>query len=140
MNCLAARKKLKRHVDKQKAARKKLKIEKYKTDEDFVITESLVAYWWRIINRAAFQGRMEQPEIAVKKLRGKWGECTGHYKDGSVVIDISEEIRNRELLISIIAHEMVHQWQWKYRSNKMSHGDTFTAWKQWFKDKFGILI
>ena len=116
-----------------RAAKKKLKLhlKKYKADENFVITESLVAYWCRVINRAVFQGKVDVHKIQIRGMRKFWGECDGW------TIGINEQITNRELLISTIAHEMVHQWQWD-NFGKMNHADTYLEWKKKFKKEFKI--
>ena len=128
MDSRAAKTKLKKHLDK------------YKADENFVITETLALYWWRVINRAAFNGKMETPKyFDIRGMRGYWGECQG-YITGEVKISVNEAILNRELLIATIAHEMVHQWQWE-NYKKMNHTDShYRRWSRKFKKEFGIGI
>jgi len=131
MNSRAAKIKLKKHLDRNKA------------DENFVITEGLALYWWRIINRAAFGGKMKTPiRFDIKPdrtMRDCWGECKG-YDAGEVKISVNETIVNRELLIATITHEMIHQWQWE-NFNKMNHTDShYRRLSRKFKKEFGIGI
>lgn len=128
------------------AAKRKLKGHLYKTScssNDFTPTESVVWYWWHVINKAAFSNSLPYPsEIVVKKLRGAWGTChcdTTFGKPWSI-ISISTDITDRKMFIATVAHEMVHQWQYHFGDGKLNHGSVFKDWNFYFKKNFGIIL
>lgn len=113
-------------------------LEKYRND-NFEVTDNKVLYWWKIINKAAFNNRLDQPLIVIRKLRGAWGICDVKGRENNLTITVNESINSRDLFISTIAHEMVHQWQWKKNQN-MHHSYNFIKWKRYFKKHYGIVI
>ncbi len=127
---------------RSKNAKKKIKTHLAKNENsksDFVLTESIAWYWWRIINMAEFSNKLLPPKrIEIKKTRGIWGVCTGRAK-GHVIISISPAIQNRRLFIATLIHEMVHQYEWQ-NNEALNHSTNFINWKRYFKKKFGIII
>lgn len=125
-------------------AKKKLKshIEKYGKDHDFVINESIVLYWFHVINKAAFRNKLPIPKWEFRKMRGSWGECReDSFKDGvcTCVIAFSTDINSRDLMIGTIAHELVHLYTATFE-NKMSHSGSFLKWKRYFKKHLKISL
>lgn len=106
---------------------------------------------YRLINREVFYGRLPTPKIYLTRLHGAIGVCEG--KEGPLrktksycTITISDRYYCRQWLISTLAHEMVHQYQWDIFSNvrvkqglprHMSHGPSFYIWRKKL-NKFGI--
>jgi hypothetical protein len=104
------------------------------------ITESLVVYWFHIINSAAFKNALPTPDkIVVRRLKGAWGLCVGSSRTNNCVITISPKIETKSFLLATIAHEMVHQYQWIYRQD-INHGRVFKDWKEFFRKNFSITI
>jgi hypothetical protein len=103
----------------------------------FTPTESVVWYWWHVINKAVFNNELPRPIITVRKLRGAWGTCNGEN------ITISATITNRHLFIATICHEMCHQWQHHFGTGingGINHGPVFRNWDHYFKQTFGIVL
>jgi hypothetical protein len=108
---------------------------------------------YRCINREVFYGRLKMPKFEVREIRGAWGACEGksdkRYKSKSnCVLWLADRWYCRQWLVSTLAHEMVHQYQWDIYSNKrikcgkeplMSHGPSFHIWRKKLK-KFGITL
>lgn len=46
-------------------------------------------------------------------------------------------IKNEKKLRGIIAHELIHAWQYDY-GKEVDHGDEFARWCAWFKVNYGI--
>ena len=109
-------------------------------DNDFFVNENLVLYWFHIINKAAFKGKLPVPKLEFRKLRGKWGLCTEIIDGNNCVIAVSSDIDSRELLIGTISHELVHQWQHLFEKSEMTHAGSFIKWKKYFKKHFGIIL
>lgn len=88
-------------------------------------------YWWRILNKAIFDDVLLPPEnIIIERNNDSWGRCEGkrtYSKHDPVTIYISDEIDEREFLIEILAHEMVHQWEQQIYG-RMYHGKVFQSW------------
>jgi len=103
------------------------------------VTESLVKHWWGALNHALFDGKLEQPlEIVVKRLKGQWGDCNVHKsydktcKRAPIIIRIAEDIDERNLFLSVLAHEMVHQWE-QEQFGRQGHGKRFWSWEDRIK-------
>lgn len=101
---------------------------------------------FRLINRTIFNDRLEIPEIEISShCRGYWGLCIGmyekpRYRRSYCKIKLSDKWFCKQWLITMLAHEMCHQYQWEVYSEKrarqgkdriLSHGKSFFI----FKDK-----
>jgi hypothetical protein len=107
------------------------------------VTTEMVEDIYDAINRAVFSGVLQRPKIIVRdyKKRDIWGECEGWQKlhrwgpPYTKVIRIQRHFPNLKTLIAVIAHEMVHQWEWDFY-NVMTHGNTtFFAWEEKLRSK-----
>lgn len=113
----------------------------YRTDE------AEVKKLFRLINREVFDGVLPTPNIeVVSNCRKYWGFCTSNStefvltKKSNCTIRLSDKWFCKQWLISTLAHEMCHQYQWDILSKKrvkkglkpiMSHGPSFFI----FRDK-----
>lgn len=99
---------------------------------------------FNIINEEIFNNELPKPKIIVKThVHKKWGECQGYHnkskKDKSYcVILLNKNWYCKQWLITILAHEMAHQYQWDVLGQKrilegkdrlMSHGPSFYKFK-----------
>ena len=112
-----------------------------------------VIYAYNIINRHVFDNQLRRPDIYIKShLRKIWGCCVWmshkQYTGSHCVIQLSDKYFCEQWFMNVLAHEMVHQWQWdvyrwdheEYFERKMyrasgAHGPSFFAWK----DRFAAL-
>lgn len=107
---------------------------------DVVITPTLISYWFHILNAAAFNNKLPFPQnIIVRPMNGAWGYCVGYTRTKNCVITISSRIKNKSLLLSTLAHEMSHQYQWVF-GECIDHGNTFRTWKEYFRKQFSLVI
>ena len=85
--------------------------------------------WWNLLNNALFDGKLLPPrKIVVKDFRDEYGWCLPMATKGHVQLGINSEFDDRKTFITILAHEMIHQWQWTV-IGEMTHGKTFWQWK-----------
>lgn len=127
-------------MSKSSIAKKKIKchLSKYRHNANFSISNTLVQYWFHVLNKAAFRNKLNTPAFEVRKMKGYWGMCTED-ADNTCIITISSDIDSKELFIATLAHEMVHQHQLLYE-NKISHHGSFLEWKRYFKRYFRITL
>lgn len=108
---------------------------------------------YRLINREIFYNSLPMPKIVIRRLRDCVGICVG--AEGPIrktksycTIHLCDKWYCKQWMISTLAHEMVHQYQWDIYSNirvkrgmprHMSHGPSFYIWRKKFK-KFGIAL
>lgn len=110
---------------------------------------------FRLINREVFNDKLPKPKIEIMpRCRTYWGMCTSlprYYPDyaskkSQCTIRISDKWFCKQWLITTLAHEMCHQYQWDIDGYKrikegkepiMSHGPSFFKWKEKLK-KHGI--
>ena len=95
----------------------------------------MVAQIYDSINRAVFGGALKRPRLVLGRYNDMWGECDGarrghrHGEPYTKCIRINRDWPNMKKLINVIAHEMVHQWEWE-RLGTMTHGQNFWAWQE----------
>jgi hypothetical protein len=99
---------------------------------------------YRLINREIFYNKLPMPKIVIRRLRDCVGICVGHEgpirkTKSHVTIHLSDAYYCRQWMVSTLAHEMVHQYQWDVYSNirvkrgfprHMSHGPSFYIWRK----------
>ena len=117
--------------------------EKHESQQQFIATNEHAHMVWHALNHAVFGGVLEFPDKIVVQNRKKWdfwGECEGwqrvhrrgeHY---TKVIRIRKTLPSAKKFIEIMAHEMVHQYEWE-RQGIMTHGKNFFAWKDKLAEK-----
>lgn len=120
----------------------------YRTDYHEVVA------LYRLINRQIFNNKLEMPVIeVVPRCRKYWGMCFGgiekpSYRRSYCKIRLMDKWFCRQWLITTLAHEMCHQYQWDIEGEKrlkegkdrlMSHGPTFFQFRDKLK-KHGISL
>ena len=100
---------------------------------------------YKLINKACFNNKLDMPEIEVLgRCRKYWGMCYASYdivkyRKTYCKIRLMDKWFCKQWLITTLAHEMVHQYQWdidgakREREGKqrlMSHGPSFYAHKE----------
>jgi len=87
------------------------------------------------INRAVFGSSLTRPRLIINDYPDMWGECRGarrghrHGEHYVKCIRINRNWPNMKKLINVVAHEMVHQWEWE-RLGSMDHGANFWSWQE----------
>ena len=95
----------------------------------------MVSQIYESINRAVFGSALKRPKLIIGTYPDMWGECQGHHRGHrhgetyTKCIRINRDWPNMKKLINVIAHEMVHQWEWE-RLGVMTHGINFWAWQE----------
>ena len=130
---IEARKRIKKHVRRRGEAC------------DFELTHEFVLYWWHRLNEAVFDGMLTPPaKIELRAFRDSAGWCIPHdmrRKERRVKIGISTDIWERKTFLIVLAHEMVHQWEWEVLADwnpRVNHGKTFYSWTWKLKDRAGL--
>ncbi len=104
-----------------------------------------VTYLYKLLNKEIFNNKLPQAELRVmNKTPGYWGYCIAKnftpYETGSTcLIKLSEKWYCKQWLITTLAHEMVHQYQFDIDGPKrmkrglepiMSHGPSFFIFRE----------
>jgi len=110
---------------------------------------------YRALNRCIFNNQLTQPEIVLGQWPKYWGMCVwedqrqrrGSWgKQGTwCTMRLSNKWYSPQWFITIMAHEMVHQYQWdinrfeRYdqgfdRDVEGAHGPSFFAWRDQLAD------
>lgn len=107
---------------------------------------------YRSINRHVFDNELTQPEIELGIISYCWGVCNwenkkqihaSHGKQGTwCTMRLSDKWPSPQWFCAVLAHEMVHQYQWdidrwKYRKEMGydpcqrtgAHGPSFYVWR-----------
>jgi len=92
-----------------------------------------------LINQNVFDGKLKRPKIVLRRCRGSLGWCIPYANPKRRWCEII--LRNRwyciQWTITILAHEMSHQWEWDLLCKTLSHGKHFFIWKKKL-ERFGI--
>ena len=112
---------------------------KYKGDKPVETTESLVRYWWGVLNIAIFYGRLHKPvNVEIKGIRDSFAWAQTNTKNkGRVNVRMQRTFLSKLLFITILLHEMVHAWEHQHHT-VMGHGKRFFAWKNRIKRTVGL--
>lgn len=122
----------------------------YRTDTQEVIQ------LFKILNKEIFDNKLILPEIHVQpRCRKYWGICIAENwnpiynpKKSNCKILLNDKWYCKQWLITTLAHEMCHQYQWDILAHKrikqgkdpiMSHGPSFFIHRKKLK-KFGIAL
>ena len=112
-------------------------------------TNKEVYQLFKIINDEIFDGVLPEPTIIVKShMRNMWGECASFHnqtngKKSKCVLTLNTRWYCKQWLITILAHEMAHQYQWdiigedRIREGRLpllSHGPSFYVFKKKLKE------
>lgn len=118
----------------------------YRTDYDEVVK------LYRMLNKTIFNNKLIMPEIEVMpRCRKYWGMCYGSIqmpttRKSYCKIRLMDKWYCKQWLITVLAHEMCHQYQWdviglqrlsKGKQPIMSHGPSFFVFRDKLK-KHGI--
>jgi hypothetical protein len=99
------------------------------------LNHQMAATIYESINRAVFGGVLRRPKIIIRNYKDFWGETEGSSRGTQggtqyvVAMRLHREWPNMKKLITVIAHEMVHQYEWERQQQPMSHGSTFWDWQ-----------
>jgi len=120
----------------------------YRTNRDEVIG------LYKMLNKTIFNNKLIMPEIEVMpRCRKYWGMCYGSLEMPTKTksyckIRVMDKWYCKQWLITVLAHEMCHQYQWDIQGMErlirgkeplMSHGPSFFVFKDKLK-KHGISL
>lgn len=102
-----------------------------------------VHHVYELLNYYVFKDRLRKPNLLIAPRRRKyWGMCEGNmnkHRTGSYCeIYLMDKWISVQWMVSILAHEMAHQYQWDILGPEreeegkeflMSHGPTFFTFK-----------
>lgn len=96
-------------------------------------------HWWSALNQAIFDGNLPYPvEVVVKPIKGAYGE-TLPTNSNNASIYIDPELNDREFFITVLTHEMVHQYEMVHYG-EMTHGPKFYEWREVIEERIGITL
>lgn len=114
---------------------------------DFEVTHSFALYWWHQLNDGVFDSILTPPaKIEIRRFfrDGAEGWCNAYArnrKQRRVVIGLRTDYLDRKTFLTVLAHEMVHQWEWEILgdwSSKSEHGAKFFSWRNKLKARVSL--
>lgn len=121
-----------------------------KSTDSITITEAECIYWWNLVNDTAFDSSLNPPTFIIKgfyKNTFGWCKPIGRLAkspdDRLVKIGINSKIKNTNILLNILIHEMVHQWEYQILGewdDSIAHGKNFYSWREPLHELFGVTI
>lgn len=96
---------------------------------------------YRLLNKYVFDNKLTMPPIEIGVCRKYWGMCSGSFgftkKGTKCRIRLMDKWFCVQWLVTTLAHEMVHQYEWDILQKNMTHRQSFFMWKDKL-DKFNI--
>jgi len=116
-------------------------------EETYHPTVDDVEEWFHIINTTVFDRKLTDIScFEIKRQRGRLAEyiywpSLVEYETTKLVMH--NRFRSKQLFINVLAHEMVHHYQYLYKVGKTRdckmnsdwHGKSFKEWKSKFEQK-----
>jgi hypothetical protein len=96
---------------------------------------------YKLINKYVFNDQLVMPPISIGTRRKTWGYCIGYpyytKKGTQCEIRLMDKWFCVQWLVTTLAHEMVHQYEWDILNKSMTHRQSFFMWREQL-DKFNI--
>ena len=123
-------------VEARKFVKTHIKKNQYKEVE---VTEQLLTYWWRIFNVSLFDKKLPFPrKLIIKDFNYNFlGYCSPVKDENNVRMGIRRTFYDKETFLTVLVHEMVHQYQHVTEQN-MNHGKSFFAFQDKIKKYYGL--
>ena len=113
----------------------------YQREKRFRPDAKLVNAVYEMLNFQLFNSTLTRPQILLRQQRNQWGQTlcySQRAKRGTdCIIDISDKWYCIQWLITVLSHEMIHQYQWDLRHTESPidfHGSTFYEWSTKFRE------
>jgi hypothetical protein len=93
--------------------------------------------WFHILNEQIFGGLLQPVDKIFISNHKNYGDVYAlyyynHEKRGEPSkISVCKTFDNRKMFVEILAHEMIHHFQYTY-DEPLGHGPSFTAWRDNF--------
>jgi hypothetical protein len=91
---------------------------------------------YNLLNRYIFKNQLKRPPMYIGPWKNIWGMCVGGYyptrRGTKCWIKLSDKYFCIQWFITIIAHEMVHQYEWDILNKSMTHRQSFFLWREQF--------
>ncbi|MEY4331818.1 MAG: SprT-like family [Bacteroidota bacterium] len=89
---------------------------------------------YKLINKYVFNNKLKRPPIQLKSCRKYWGMCIGSLQEVSPGTFCKIELMDKwfciQWMITTLAHEMVHQYEWDVLRKDMTHRQSFFIWRE----------
>lgn len=117
-------------------------------DNNFQVTPTLCELWWFPLNHAIFNGTLSPPQrFECKAYIKNHGWVLPWRKNSnvrSVRIGICTGMKDWVHFLEILAHEMVHQWEWEVLrlpwDTVTQHGPSYLQQVEFIGEEFGLWI
>lgn len=129
-------------ITKTIAARKRIKTHLRNRGEELLdVTPTFVLHWWHQLNHAVFRGILQPPKrIECRNFHdGSYGWTSPVPKTYDVIMGIRRQLEDRNQFVTVLVHEMVHQYEWVYY-RRMSHGQNFYEWAPLIKRELNLSL
>jgi hypothetical protein len=97
------------------------------------VTNDAVKYWFRIINHEVWNDKLPMfNTIHIRPFVKNWAMCiedTDNPNETKYRLSIDIEFPSFQLFLNVLAHEMVHLYQFTQKDESEHHGDSFWKWE-----------
>ncbi len=93
-----------------------------------------IRFWFAVLNAAIFKNKVPKFKYIKIITRRDWHASTHAYEEDSTndrwcELEINPKFRDFELFLAILAHEMIHNYEWTVFRRSINHGPNFFSWR-----------
>lgn len=103
-----------------------------KKDFPFVPTPKMIYVWYDVINKEVFEGKLPRiNQVEVRRRHGCWAEIEAYEMPDSVngfILSMNNKLWSKRHFLRVLAHEMVHIYEWINYGRMTHHTESFTKW------------
>jgi hypothetical protein len=111
------------------------------SDNTYETTRDDCLEWFSILNEELFDNKLTPiVDIDIRWRRGAWAYyeyVTDTRKNdyAKLRLCMNKRYTNKKFFVEVLAHELVHHYQFLYNERDVNHGPTFICWVDKFNTK-----
>jgi hypothetical protein len=108
-------------------------------DNAYETTKEDCLEWFSVLNEELFDNKLTPlDDIDIRWRRGAWAYYEYNIDSrkpdyAKLRLCMNKKYTSKKFFVEVLAHEMVHHYQFLYNERDVNHGSTFRYWT----DKFG---
>lgn len=101
---------------------------------EYEATEENCRFWFNLLNEELFDGVLPPVPFGFKWLRKRWAYYEYDDDPEKAIFQLEKIVMHRKyptkrMFVEVLAHEMVHHWQYKtLGGKKVDHEEEFVEW------------
>jgi hypothetical protein len=89
--------------------------------------------WFKVLNKLIFKTQLPPfYRVKISSIKDAWANCLGFEEKGIrwCSVHLDKKFPSEAHFVTVLIHEMVHNYEWCILKKDMSHGPDFFKWKE----------